>query len=113
VSPDGSVICLNIENGGGRPIALRLTSAELDRNETTTSELLARHLPKSNIVKAFNAIQPADIVNGRPAGSPKRRAHPIAGNGAAAKEVVTRLLAEFGFDVVDAGERPLPELWFG
>jgi uncharacterized membrane protein YeiH len=49
--------------------------AELDRNETTTSELLARHLPRSNIVKAFNAIQAADIVNdGRPAGSPKRRA---------------------------------------
>jgi uncharacterized membrane protein YeiH len=37
--------------------------AELDRNETTTSELLARHLPKSNIVKAFNAIQAADNVN--------------------------------------------------
>jgi uncharacterized membrane protein YeiH len=37
--------------------------AELDRNESTTSELLARHLPKSNIVKAFNAIQAADIVN--------------------------------------------------
>jgi predicted dinucleotide-binding enzyme len=88
--------------------------AELDRNETTTSELLARHLPKSNIVKAFNAIQAADIVNdGRPAGSPKRRAHPIAGNDAAAKEVVTRFLEEFGFDVVDAGVRPLPKLWFG
>jgi uncharacterized membrane protein YeiH len=27
------------------------------------SELRARHLPKSNIVKAFNAIQAADIVN--------------------------------------------------
>jgi predicted dinucleotide-binding enzyme len=84
--------------------------AELDRNETTTSELLARHLPKSNIVKAFNAIQAADIVDdGRPAGSPKRRAHPIAGNDAAAKEVVTRLLEEFGFDVVDAGA--LAEGW--
>jgi 8-hydroxy-5-deazaflavin:NADPH oxidoreductase len=49
----------------------------MDRNETTTSELLARHLPKSDIVKAFNAIQAADIVNdGRPAGSPKRRGRP-------------------------------------
>src|SRR5882757_11269137 len=77
---------------------------ELDRNETTTSELLARHLPKSNIVKAFNAIRAADIVNdGRPAGSPKRRAHPIAGNDSAAKQQVKRLLEEFGFDVVDAG----------
>jgi hypothetical protein len=50
---------------------------------------------------------------GTPAESPKRRAQPIAGNDAAAKEVVTRLLEEFGFDGVDAGVRPLPKLWFG
>jgi hypothetical protein len=88
--------------------------AELDRNETTTSELLARHLPKSNIVKAFNAIQAADIVNdGRPAGSPKRRAHPIAGNDAAAKEVVTRLLESSALMWSMPGVRPLPKLWFG
>jgi len=77
---------------------------ELDRDETTTSELLARHLPKSKIVKVFNAIRAADIENdGRPAGSPGRRAHPIAGDDAAAKKVVAGLLDQFGFDVVDAG----------
>jgi predicted dinucleotide-binding enzyme len=32
---------------------------ELDRYEITTSELLARHLPKSKVVKVFNAIQAA------------------------------------------------------
>ena len=81
---------------------------ELDLDEITTSELLARHLPKSKVVKVFNAIQAAHIESdGRPAGSPDRRAHPIAGDDAAAKKVVTDLLDQFGFDVVDAG--PLAE----
>jgi 8-hydroxy-5-deazaflavin:NADPH oxidoreductase len=81
---------------------------ELDRDEITTSELLARHLPKSKVVKVFNAIQAIDIESdGRPAGSPDRRAHPIAGDDAAAKKVVADLVDQFGFDVVDAG--PLSE----
>lgn len=81
---------------------------ELDRDEITTSELLARHLPKSKVVKVFNAIQATDIESdGRPAGSPDRRAHPIAGDDAAAKKVVADLVDQFGFDVVDAG--PLSE----
>jgi predicted dinucleotide-binding enzyme len=83
---------------------------ELDKNQVTTSELLARHLPKSKIVKVFNAIQAADIEkDGQPAGSPNRRAHPIAGDDPAAKHVVSELLDQFGFDVVDAG--PLAEGW--
>jgi predicted dinucleotide-binding enzyme len=82
--------------------------AELDRNELTTSELLARHLPKSKVVKVFNAIIATDIEkDGRPAGAPDRRAHPIAGDDAAAKQVVADLLDQFGYDVVDAG--PLKE----
>jgi predicted dinucleotide-binding enzyme len=83
---------------------------ELDRNEITTSELLARHLPKSKVVKVFNAIKAADIeTDGRPGGVLDRRAHPIAGDDAAAKKVVADLLDQFGFDVVDAG--PLSEGW--
>jgi 8-hydroxy-5-deazaflavin:NADPH oxidoreductase len=59
---------------------------ELDSNETTTSELLGRHLPKSRIVKAFNAIQASQIErDGRPKGSSDRRALPIAGDEPAAK----------------------------
>jgi predicted dinucleotide-binding enzyme len=78
--------------------------AELDRNEISTSELLARHLPKSRVVKAFNAIIAGDIErDGRPMGSPGRRALPIAGNDPAAKTVVTDLLDQFGYDTVDAG----------
>jgi predicted dinucleotide-binding enzyme len=81
---------------------------ELDRDEITTSELLARHLPKSRIVKAFNAIMATDIErDGRPTGSPGRRALPIAGDDASAKKVAAELLDEFGYDTVDAG--PLVE----
>ncbi|MCW2649719.1 MAG: oxidoreductase, coenzyme F420-dependent [Mycobacterium sp.] len=81
---------------------------ELDRDEMTTSELLARHLPKSTLVKAFNAITAADIESdGRPAGSPGRRALPIAGDDVVAKKVVAELLDELEFDTVDAG--PLVE----
>jgi len=82
--------------------------AELDRNETTTSELLARHLPQSKVVKALNAIEAPGIEQeGRLPNSSERRALPLAGDDAQAKQVVADLLTQFGFDVVDAG--PLAE----
>lgn len=77
---------------------------ELDRQETTTSELLARHLPTSRIVKAFNAIPMNDLESdGRPAGAPNRRALPIAGDDAEGKAIAAAWLEVFGFDVVDVG----------
>jgi predicted dinucleotide-binding enzyme len=83
---------------------------ELDAESTTTSELLQAHLPTSKVVKAFNHIYAAQITtDGRPAGTPNRRALVIAGIDAAAKQTVTRMLDEFGFDAVDAG--PLKESW--
>jgi predicted dinucleotide-binding enzyme len=84
--------------------------AELDNESTTTSELLQAHLPTSKVVKAFNHIYASQITtDGRPKGTPNRRALVIAGNAPDAKKTVTRLLDEFGFDVVDAG--PLKESW--
>ena len=84
--------------------------AELDDESTTTAELLQRHLPTSKVVKAFNHIYAAQLTtDGRPAGTPNRRALVIAGDDAGAKSVVTRLLDEFGFDTVDVG--PLKEGW--
>jgi predicted dinucleotide-binding enzyme len=81
---------------------------ELDRGETTTSELVARQLPHAKVVKVFNAIQAGDIERcGTPAGTKDRRAQPIAGDDAEAKLIVVKLLDEIGFDVVDAG--PLKE----
>jgi len=83
---------------------------ELDHESTTTSQLLQAHLPTSKVVKAFNHIYAAQLTtDGRPAGTKDRRALAIAGDDPGAKGTVTRLLDEFGFDVVDAG--PLQEGW--
>jgi len=83
---------------------------ELDSESSTTSELLQAHLPTSKVVKAFNHIYAAQITtDGRPAGTPNRRGLVIAGNDAAAKATVAKLLDEFGYDAVDAG--PLSESW--
>jgi predicted dinucleotide-binding enzyme len=84
--------------------------AELDNESTTTAELLQRHLPSSKVVKAFNHIQAAALTgDAQPAGTKNRRALVIAGDDAAAKAAVARLIDQFGFDVVDAG--PLSEGW--
>ena len=77
---------------------------ELDSKETTSSEMLARHLPKSKVVKAFNAIMMPDFDrDGRPVGSHDRRALPLAGNDEDAKKIVSDLHEQFGFDPVDVG----------
>src|SRR3954465_6879072 len=83
---------------------------ELDSESTTTAELLQAHLPASKVVKAFNHIYASQLTtDGRPAGTPNRRALVIAGNDAQAKATVTAMLDRFGFDTVDAG--PLSESW--
>jgi predicted dinucleotide-binding enzyme len=84
--------------------------SELDREETTTSELLQRHLPRSRVVKAFNHIYASQLTtDGHPGGTPNRRALAIAGDDAAARTAVAQLIDRFGFDVVDIG--PLSESW--
>src|SRR5262249_43457126 len=84
--------------------------AELDNESTTTAELLQAHLPTSKVVKAFNHIQSAQLTtDGRPAGTPNRRALVIAGDDESAKTAVAKLIDQFGFDTVDAG--PLREGW--
>ncbi len=83
---------------------------ELDDESTTTSELVQSHLAKSKVVKAFNHIYAADLTtDGRPAGTKNRRALVIAGDDEEAKQAVTQLIDQFGFDTVDAG--PLREGW--
>lgn len=82
----------------------------LQREETTTSELLAKHLPQSHLVKAFNSITVEDLIrDSRPDKSEERRAIAIAGDNIEAKEIATCFISEIGFDVVDAG--PLSESW--
>jgi len=62
------------------------------------------------IVKAFNNILSQTLVEGGTApGTPGRIAISVAGDDAPAKQRVTELINDTGFDVVDAG--PLAESW--
>jgi predicted dinucleotide-binding enzyme len=80
--------------------------AELDSGETTSSELLARHLSGARIVKAFNTM------NFRPLGSEGRADAPraerlaiyLAGDDEHAKQIVAGLIEEIGFAPVDTGD---------
>jgi|GEM_PF-69967 len=83
---------------------------KLDDSSETTGELLARHLPESRVVKAFNAILQDDLrTSARSAGASARRALPVAGDDKIARNIVAGILDQFGFDVVDAG--PMTESW--
>ena len=56
------------------------------------------------VVKAFNNIRAQHLLElGRPAGTPRRIALPVAGDEPEAKAIVMRLVDELGFDPVDAG----------
>ena len=82
----------------------------LEDETTTTSELVQAHVAGARVVKAFNNIFYGHLATqGLPTGTPQRRALPIAGDDAHAKQVVTGLIDEIGFGVVDAG--PLAEGW--
>jgi predicted dinucleotide-binding enzyme len=82
----------------------------LDSGSTTVSQLLQDHLPESRVVKAFNNITAASLTtDGTPAGTPNRRALPIAGDDADAKAIVAELIDGFGYDVLDTGS--LADSW--
>jgi 8-hydroxy-5-deazaflavin:NADPH oxidoreductase len=84
--------------------------AEIDDGIVTVPGVLQRHLPDSRVVRAFSMLDSADMSgDGHPAGDPKRRAIAIAGDDPAAKQLVSGLIDQFGFDVVDLGG--LAESW--
>lgn len=77
---------------------------ELDRDATTSSEMLAQHLRGAYVVKAFNAIRWDSLRDkARAPGDPGRVGIPISGDDLAAKQAVDELIGEIGFDGVDAG----------
>jgi predicted dinucleotide-binding enzyme len=62
------------------------------------------------VVKVFNNIHARHLLErGLPAGTPGRLALPVAGDDAAAKATVMRLVDELGFDRIDAGS--LDDSW--
>lgn len=84
--------------------------AELDDHSSTTSELVARHLAGSSVVKVFNNIFFIALAAlARPAGDPARAALPIFGDDDDAKVTATRFLDGLGYDAVDGG--PLARSW--
>jgi predicted dinucleotide-binding enzyme len=78
---------------------------ELDADRTTSSELLAVHLPKSRVIKAFNTIRSQDLATEANSSLPldQRRAIFVAGDDAEAKRRVMTLIEQIGFGTVDSG----------
>ena len=84
--------------------------AEIDDGSMTVPGVLQAHLPASRVVRAFSMINAAEMSgDGHPQGDPKRRALALDGDDPAAKQLVTGLYNEFGFDAVDIGG--LAESW--
>ena len=78
---------------------------ELDSDELTSSELTARHLDRSRVVKAFNTMRWTDLGEG---GTPdadfdERLAMYIAGDDEDAKMSAAELVDQFGFAPLDVG----------
>jgi predicted dinucleotide-binding enzyme len=78
--------------------------AALDDASTTSSEILASHLPGARVVKAFNTIYFVRLRDeGRPPGAVDRQVVFLAGDDDEAKAAVAALIDDLGFDTVDTG----------
>ena len=79
---------------------------ELDSDQTTSSEMLAAHLPGARIVKAFNTIYFEHLAQQGNTALPTeaRRAIFLAGDDAEAKRIISDLIAAIGFGPVDTGQ---------
>ncbi len=75
----------------------------MDVGESTSSEEVAKRLPGSRVVKAFNTMGWKTLeTSGRPS-SKDRLAVFVAGDDAAAKATVAKLIEEIGFAALDTG----------
>ncbi len=77
---------------------------ELAERATTDSEYLAGFLPGASVVKVFNNIYFAHLLNlARPTGADDRSALPIAGDDESSKQRVVEFLDAIGYSAVDVG----------
>lgn len=79
--------------------------AELDSGSETSSELLAKHLPGSRVVKAFNTIWFEHLRSEGDTSKPlgERRVIFVSGDDTEAKGIVAELIQEIGFAPYDLG----------
>ena len=77
---------------------------ELDEDATTSTELVAAHLPNARVVKAFNTMQ-STILRERGNQGPlgERLVMFVAGDDQEAKHRVSTLIEQIGFAPVDTG----------
>lgn len=78
---------------------------ELDNGNTTSSELLLRHLAGARLVKGFNTIWFEHLKSQGNTELPleERRAIFIAGDDSDAKAIAAKLIEDIGFAAVDTG----------
>lgn len=77
----------------------------LDSGRSTSSEMVAAHLPGARVVKAFNTIwfEHLKTKGNKSAPVDDRRVIFVSGDDAAANGVVSRLIEEIGFGPYDLG----------
>jgi predicted dinucleotide-binding enzyme len=83
------------EGPNGRPVGLERGFSD------SGGEQVQRWLPAAKVVKAFNIVGNALMVDPKLPGGPPTMF--IAGNDAGAKQEVTEILTDFGWETMDAG----------
>jgi predicted dinucleotide-binding enzyme len=77
----------------------------LATGRSTSSEIIAAHLPGARVVKAFNTMPYATLGSrGRPTGTPDRLVIPVAGESPSAVATVGDLIDGLGFDWIASGD---------
>ena len=75
----------------------------MDLGESTSSEEVAKRMPGARLVKAFNTMGWNTLASGSRAAHEERLVVFIAGDDAAAKAAVAKLIDEIGFASIDTG----------
>lgn len=83
------------------PLDFSTGTPRLAVSGTSAGEAVQTWLPGAHVVKAFNIVGNAHMVDPQFPGGPPDML--IAGNDAGAKEAVTGILKDFGWDVIDLG----------
>jgi len=75
----------------------------MDLGESTSSEEVAKRLPDARLVKAFNTMGWNTLASGSRPAHEDRLVVFIAGDDAAAKSTVAKLIDDIGFASIDTG----------